>query len=80
MVFDRVVCSALEEHGNFSPFVTLLPMGEEEDPLFFTAPDTLFNSGVEVVVPALTALFSDATRQIFSDLGPFLWAFLLHED
>jgi hypothetical protein len=55
-------------------------MSKEKNPLFFAAPHTLFNPGVKVIVPALTALLANTTWQVFSDLGPLLWALLLYED
>ena len=78
MVFYGVVRSAFQHHRNFSPFVALLSVRQEKDPLFFAGPDALFDSGVEVIVPSLTALLSDTARQVFCDLSPLLGAFFLH--
>ena len=80
MVLYGVVRSALQHHSNFSPFIALLSVRQEKDPLFFAGPDTLFYSGVEVIVPSLTALLADTARQVFCDLCPLLGAFFLHEN
>lgn len=79
VVFNSVVRSTLKHHRDLSPLVALLAMSKEKNPLFLAAPYALFYSGVQVIMPALTALLANATWQVFSDLGPLLWALLLHE-
>lgn len=80
MIFNGVVRTTLKQHRDLSPLVALLAMSKEKNPLFLAAPYTLFNPGVKVIVPALTALLANTTWQVFSDLGPLLWALLLYED
>lgn len=77
MIFDCVVCSTIQNFGDLGPLVTDLTMADEKDPLLVLGPGVLFNFGVQVVVPSLTALLADSSLEVGSDLGPFLGALLL---
>ena len=50
-----------------------------EHPFFFVAPVFFLDARVEMVVPALSALFPDSARQVLSDGGPLLGSVLLHK-
>ena len=60
MVLDGVVGSSLEDFGDFSPFVVDDSMHKEQYPFFLLAPGNFLDHGIQVVVPALTALLSNA--------------------
>ena len=47
-------------------------MHQEQDPLLLLVPVDLLDAGVEMVVPALTALLSNATIQVLGDECPLL--------
>ena len=72
MVLDGVVGATFQHFGDFSPFVVDDPVHEEKNPLFLLAPGNLLDHGVQVVVPALSALLSDAVGQVLSNQRPFL--------
>lgn len=79
MILYRVVSPAFEHLGDFSPFVLDLPVHQEQDPLLLLAPPTLFDFGVQVVVPSLAALLTDALRHLLRDQSPLLSPDLLNE-
>ena len=72
VILDRVVCATLEHLGDFGPLVVHNSVHQEQDPLLLLVPVDLLDAGVEVVVPALTALFSNATIQVLGDECPLL--------
>ena len=80
MVLNCIVSSAFQEHRDLRPLVSLLSVADEQNPLFFFAPDTFFDLGVQMVVPSLSALLPNPAWQAISNLSPFLRAFLLHKD
>ena len=67
MVFDRVVGATLENLGDFGPLVVNDSVHEEKNPLFFFIPVNFLNSGVEVIVPALSALLANAAVQMLGN-------------
>ena len=74
MVFDRVVGATFENLGDFSPLVVDDSVHEEEDPLFFFIPVNFLNSGVEVIVPTLSALLANTAIQMLGNQRPLLWS------
>ena len=60
VVLDAVVGTALENVGDVGPLVRLVPVQQEQNPLFLTAPSgRSLDHRVQVVVPALSALLTD---------------------
>ena len=75
VVLDGVVCAALKDVCDVSPLVGVIAVQQVENPLFFECPDCLpLYHGIEVVVPALTALFADSTWKVVCNSSPLLWA------
>jgi len=75
VIFDRVVCAAFENLGDFGPSVALLhPVHEEQNPLLLARPGNVLDHGVEVVVPALSALLPKPVGHILSEKGPVVRA------
>ena len=68
---------AREQLGDLGPFVAQPGVGLEDDVVLLRGPGRLFDAGVEVVVPALAALLSDAALEVARDEGPALWAVLV---
>ena len=60
VVLDGVVGSAFQNFGDLGPLVIDNSVHEEQNPLFLFAPADLLDHGVQVVVPALTALLTNA--------------------
>jgi hypothetical protein len=77
MVLDRVISPASQQLRNLGPSVAQHLMRQKEYPLFLVAPVLFLDLGVEMVVPAFSALLADATWQVLCDEGPFLGAVLL---
>ena len=79
MVFDRIICSAFQNLSDFGPLIVDNAVHEEQNPLFFLAPADFLDHGVQVIVPALTALLTDSVWEVLSDKSPFLWPVALNE-
>jgi hypothetical protein len=60
-VFDVIVCSSGQKLSDFAPFVTVLFMSLNDGSIFFSGPFVFLDVGVQVIVPALTALFPNST-------------------
>ena len=54
-------------------------MHEVQYPLFLLAPADLLDLWVQMVVPPLSALLPNSSRQVFSDQRPFLRAILFNQ-
>ena len=78
MVLDSVVRAAIEHLRDVSPPVVKQPVHQEENPLLFTGPATLLDLRVQMIVPALTALLADSSRQVLGDRCPLLRPVLLN--
>lgn len=75
MILDCVVCSALKNVGNISPFVGFVTIQKIKNPLFFAGPWSLpLDHRVEVVVPSLSALLSYSAWEMVGHDSPFLWS------
>ena len=79
VVLDRVVGTPFENLCNVCPLVALALVGDVEDQLLLKAPGVLLDLGVEMVVPALSALLADPAREVLRDRGPLLCTFLLDQ-
>lgn len=79
MILNGVVGTALENLGNVRPFVALALVRDVENQLLLETPGVLLDLGVQMVVPALSALLSDPAREVLGDRGPLLCTFLLDE-
>ena len=78
MILDCVICPTVKYFCNLSPFVFYLAMHHEENPFFFFAPAYLLYFWVQMVVPSLSALFSNPGWKVLGDHGPFLSTNLLY--
>jgi len=75
MILDCVVCSALKNVGNISPFVGFVAIQKIENPLFFAGPWSLpFDHRVKVVMPSLSALLPYSAWEMVGHDSPFLWS------
>ena len=72
MVLDGVVGSPLQDLGDFGPFVAQSAVVQKEDPFFLHTPLDLLDFGVQMVVPSLSALLANPSRQVLGDLRPLL--------
>ena len=79
MVLDCIVGAPREELGDLSPTVPESFVSLENFPVLLIAPRILVDVGIEVVVPALAALLSDAAGEVTSNERPLLRAVLAHE-
>ena len=72
MIFDRVVCAALQVLRNDRPLVFVLTVLDVQDELFLKAPVVFLDPWIQMVMPALATLLADSAWQIVSDVGPLL--------
>ena len=79
VILNRVVGTTFKNLGNISPLVALAFVRNVEDQLLLETPSILLDLGVEVVVPALSALLSDPPREVLSNCGPLLGTFFLNK-
>lgn len=70
---------ARKKLGDFGPAVSQLLMRLVDDPVFLLSPGRLLHLWVEVVVPALAALFANAPLQVLGDHRPALGSILLDQ-
>lgn len=59
MILDGIVSPTREVLGDLSPSVSQTFMGQEEHPLLLVLPIVLADVWIEMIVPSLSALFSD---------------------
>ncbi len=86
MIFNGIIGSTLQVFGNLSPLIAHDKMGQIKDPLFLIRPVLLLDIGVKMIMPSLSALFTDSTWidnictwEVLSDSSPFLSAIFLNE-
>lgn len=79
VVLDRIVGPSLKVFGDFSPFISLAVVVEEEDPFFFFRPLGFLDHRIQMIVPSLSTLFTYSSREILSNWGPFPWSSFLNK-
>jgi hypothetical protein len=79
VILDGVVCSPGHVSGNLCPAVFKLGMESRQGCVFVRCPGLLGDFWVEMVEPALAALFSVAVLQLGGDGGPAAWSVGGHE-
>ena len=60
MILDCVIGATFENFSNLSPFIVDDSMHKEQYPFFLLAPGNFLDHRIQVVVPAFTALLSNA--------------------
>jgi hypothetical protein len=63
--------------GDLSPLVSVLLVGLDDHLVFLVCPLLFLDVGVQMVVPALPALFADPAWQLLADLAPVFGPFIL---
>ena len=61
MILNCVVCSTFQISSDNRPLIVELTVTYVQNELLFLAPLILLNLGVQVIMPALSALLTDAT-------------------
>ena len=86
MIFYGIVGPTRQKFSNESPLISkseyrvaLLFVSLNNDLIFVFVPTLFAYLRVEVVVPSLSALFSDSPRQLFGDVTPILRTVLLYQ-
>lgn len=72
VVLDVVVGPSSKHLRDFCPSVSHYLVVEEQEPVLFVGPRTLFDVRVKVVVPSLPALLAFSSWEVDSDGGPLL--------
>jgi len=78
-IFDSVVRPALEVLGDLRPLVPQFGLFFDNDAIFFIGPVSFLYSGVQMVRPAFTALFSGPSVQRIGDRSPVGQTVLFHQ-
>ncbi len=78
MIFDVIISSTVQKLGNLRPLVAVLQVKLEDFVVFILAPAVFLYVWIQVVMPSLSALFTDTTFQVVSDLTPILSAVKPH--
>ena len=69
-VLDGIVGAAVDLLSDVAPTVAMHQVQLDDQKVFFHGPLALADIRVQVVVPALATLLTDAPRQAFGDMGP----------
>jgi hypothetical protein len=70
VILNVVVCAPIEELGYFWPAVAIFLVQIQYFLVLFLSPPILFDVGIQMVVPPLTTLFSDAAIKTLGNLTP----------
>lgn len=76
VVLDRVVASPDQEVLELCPLVLFSFLQEEENPVFLDGPVYLLEEGVQLIVPALSALLPGSPGHLWSNVVPLERALL----
>ena len=71
VIFNRVVCAAFKVCSDDGPLIIELAVQDVQDELLFLTPLVFLDLWVQVVVPSLTALLSNAAWQVVGNVCPF---------
>lgn len=69
-ILYMVVCSSWEVLGNLGPFISKFLMRLNDGPIFLFSPLVLLYVWVQVIVPPLSALLANSTRQCLGNVAP----------
>jgi len=73
-VLDRIISAAIDTLGDIAPAIAMDQVQPHNEEIFLHRPLSLGDVRVQVVVPALAALLSNATRKVLCYLCPILGA------
>ena len=71
-ILDGVVCAAIHLLGNVAPSVTVHKMQLDNEHVFLHGPLALADVWIQVIMPSLSTLLSNAPWQALGHLGPVL--------
>ena len=74
MIFYVVISSTMQEFCDFRPLVSAQNVEVKNLLILLLGPSVFLNVRVQVVVPALSTLLSDASLKVVCDLTPILSA------
>ena len=79
VIFDRVVCATFKVRSDDGPLIIELAVEDVQNELLFLTPLVFLDLGIQMVVPSLTALLSNAAWQVVGNVCPFHSAGGLYE-
>ena len=79
MILNSVVSATLKDFRDLGPLVAIVTMHQVQDPFFFFAPSNLLDLRVEVIMPTLTALLANASREMLCNQSPLLRPILVNQ-
>ena len=77
MILDGIIGTTFKDLGYVSPFIALALVRDKQNQFFLKAPSILLYLWVQMIVPSLSALFTNPSRKMFCNIGPFLGSFFL---
>ena len=77
MILDGIIGTTFKDLGYISPFIALALVRDKQNQFFLKAPSILLYLWVQMIVPSLSALFTNPSRKMFCNIGPFLGSFFL---
>lgn len=77
VILDVIVCSSRQIFCDFCPFVSIFPMCAYDDFIFFLSPFPSFNFRIKMIMPALSALFSNSAWKKTWNHAPVFRSILL---
>ena len=69
-IFDRIISSSIQDFCDLTPSIPNLTVHLKNNLVFFLRPLFLFNVWVKVIMPSLSALFSDSSGQGLGNCTP----------
>ena len=77
MILDRIISATFKNLCYIGPFIALTLVRDEQNQLFFKTPGILLYLWVKMIMPSLSALFTNSTWKMFCYIGPLLRSFFL---
>jgi hypothetical protein len=78
MILYRIVSPTREKLRDEGPFVSILSVSFNDGHIFLLSPSLFANFRIQMIMPALSALLSDATWQLFRYEAPVFGAMTLN--
>ena len=76
MVLNGILGTTFKNLGDFGPLISVIFLQNVQNQVLFKTPFCFLDLGIEMIVPALPALFADLSRQVLGNRAPVAGAFL----
>lgn len=79
MILNGVVSAAFKHLSNLGPLVAVVAVHQVEDPLLLATPPDFLDLGIQMIVPPLTTLLSNAPWEVLRNQSPLLGPVLVDQ-